>query len=32
MLLNFFVAYYDGGELVTDLRKIAGACVCRQAG
>lgn len=27
MLLNFFVAYYAEGELVTDLRKIAGARV-----
>jgi hypothetical protein len=29
MLLNFFVAYYDpsGGELVTDVRKIAGTYI-----
>lgn len=30
VILNFFVAFYDqtSGELVTDLRSIAGACGC----
>jgi hypothetical protein len=32
VLLNFFVAYYDQGELVTDLRRIAGGCVVQQVG